>query len=60
MKDLDPLRESQVRRNDRTHSLVSRCQQLEKQFCACEIERDIPKLVDDQEIDLPELLDING
>jgi len=60
MEHLYPVRESQIRRNDRTHRLVSRCQQLKEQFRASEVESDIPEFIDDQEIDLLELPEIGG
>lgn len=47
MEYLHPVRESQIGSNDSTHRLVSRCQQLKKQFCAGEIECDIPEFIED-------------
>jgi hypothetical protein len=60
MEHLHPVREPQIRRNDSTHSLVSRCQQLKKQFRAGEVECDVPEFIEDQEIDLLELPEIEA
>ena len=49
-----------LQRNDSTHSLVSRCQQLKKHFRAGKVECDIPEFIEDQEIDLLELPEIKG
>ena len=42
MEDFDPVREREIRRNDRTGSFITSSQQLEHQFSRRQIKRDIP------------------